>query len=122
MARRTRLATAFTSLILAAAASAGDFIRVDEDDSAARLQTAVTRYEKEGESVELIGAVHIADKAYYQTLTTRFQAHYPKPGFVTHTHPVRPSKAPAKIIHTGLMRVRSKSNTAKALRPYCFQS
>ena len=75
MARRTRLATAVTSLILAVAASAGDFIRVDEDDSAARLQTAVTRYEKEGESVELIGAVHIADKAYYQTLTTRFQGY-----------------------------------------------
>ncbi len=62
-------------MILAAAASAGDFIRVDEDDSAARLQTAVTRYEKDGESVELIGAVHIADKAYYQTLTTRFQGY-----------------------------------------------
>ena len=75
MARRTRLATAFTSLILAVAASAGDFIRVDEDDSAARLQTAVTRYEKDGQSVELIGAVHIADKAYYQTLNNRFQGY-----------------------------------------------
>lgn len=75
MARRSRLATAFTSLILAVAASAGDFIRVDEDDSAARLQTAVTRFEKDGASVELIGAVHIADKAYYQTLTTRFQGY-----------------------------------------------
>ncbi|MEO5917651.1 MAG: hypothetical protein ABIS50_25700 [Luteolibacter sp.] len=75
MARRTRLATVFTSLILAVAASAGDFIRVDEDDSAARLQTAVTRYEKDGESVELLGAVHIADKAYYETLTTRFQGY-----------------------------------------------
>lgn len=72
MARRTRLATVFTSLILAATASAGDFIRVDEDASAARLQTAVTRYERNGESVELIGAIHIADKAYYQALTTRF--------------------------------------------------
>ncbi len=72
MARRKRLATAFTHLILAAAASAGEFIRVDEDDSAARLQTAVTRYEKDGRSVELVGAVHIADKAYYQNLTTRF--------------------------------------------------
>lgn len=72
MNRRKRLATALTYLILAAAASAGDFIRVDEDATAARLQTAIIRYEKGDESVELIGAVHIADKAYYQALTTRF--------------------------------------------------
>ncbi len=72
MVRRQRLAIAVLHLVLAAAASAGDFIRVDEDASAARLQTAITRYEKGDESVELIGAVHIADKAYYQALTTRF--------------------------------------------------
>ena len=72
MARRTRLATAVSFIILAAAASAGDFIRVDEDDSAARLQTAVTRYEKDGATVDLIGAVHIADKAYYEDLVARF--------------------------------------------------
>ena len=72
MARRKRLATAVIHIILATAASAGDFIRVDEDDAAARLQTAVTRYEKGDECVELIGAVHIADKAYYQALTARF--------------------------------------------------
>ncbi len=75
MSRRTRLATAITSLVLTVAAQAGDFIRVDEDDTAARLQTAVTRYEKDGHSVELIGAVHIADKAYYQALTTRFEGY-----------------------------------------------
>ena len=51
------------------------FIRVDEDDSAARLQTAVTRYEKDGASVELIGAVHIADKAYYENLGERFKSY-----------------------------------------------
>lgn len=72
MARRTRIATAFTFLILTIAASAEGFIRVDEDEKAARLQTAVTRYEKDGATVDLIGAVHIADKAYYETLTTRF--------------------------------------------------
>jgi hypothetical protein len=72
MVRRKRLATAVLHIVLAAAASAGEFIRVDEDATAARLQTAVTRYEKGDESVELIGAVHIADKAYYQALTTRF--------------------------------------------------
>lgn len=72
MARRSRIATAFTFLLLTIAASAEGFIRVDEDEKAARLQTAVTRYEKDGATVELIGAVHIADKAYYESLTTRF--------------------------------------------------
>lgn len=72
MARRKRLATALTFILLTIAASAEGFIRVDEDASATRLQTAVTRYEKNGASVELVGAVHIADKDYYQKLTTRF--------------------------------------------------
>lgn len=52
-----------------------DFIRVDEDAKAARLQTAVTRYEKDGVAVDLIGAVHIADAAYYQGLTKRFEGY-----------------------------------------------
>lgn len=52
-----------------------EFIRVDEDASAARLQTAVTRYEKDGVAVDLIGAIHIADKAYYQELTRRFEGY-----------------------------------------------
>ncbi len=75
MALHRRLASAVAFLILAIAAQAGDFIRVDEDDSAARLQTAITRFEKKGTFVELIGAVHIADKAYYETLTTRFASY-----------------------------------------------
>ena len=53
-------------------APATDFIRIDEDDKAARLQTAVTRYEKEGVTVDLIGAVHIADKKYYEDLNKSF--------------------------------------------------
>lgn len=72
MAKGNRLATAVTFTLLAISASAGDFIRVDEDDSAARLQTAVTRYEKDGAKVDLIGAIHIADKAYFENLTERF--------------------------------------------------
>lgn len=72
MPRRTRIAAALTFLVLTVAASAEGFIRVDEDEKAARLQTAVTRYEKDGATVDLIGAVHIADKAYYETLTARF--------------------------------------------------
>jgi len=52
--------------------AATDFIRIEEDDNAARLQTAVTRYEKEGVVVDLIGAVHIADKKYYEDLNNSF--------------------------------------------------
>lgn len=73
MPRRTRLATALTFLVLTVAASAEGFIRVDEDDRAARLQTAVTRYEKDGATVDLIGAIHIADKEYYEALSARFE-------------------------------------------------
>ena len=51
---------------------AEEFIRVDEDPSAVRLQTAVTHFEKDGAKVDLIGAIHIADKAYYDALGTRF--------------------------------------------------
>lgn len=75
MVRRSRLATAVTFLLLAISASADSFIRVDENASAARLQTAVTRFEKGDESVELIGAIHIADKAYYKMLGTRFEGY-----------------------------------------------
>jgi hypothetical protein len=75
MARRKRLASALTTLVLTIAADAGEFIRVEEDGLAARLQTAITRYEVHGKSVELIGAIHIADKAYYEKLNTRFKSY-----------------------------------------------
>lgn len=52
-----------------------EFIRVDEDAAAARLQTAVTRYEKDGVTVDLIGAIHIADKRYYLDLNRRFASY-----------------------------------------------
>ena len=70
-------AASFLMLALCPAADApkDGFIRVNEDDKAARLQTAVTRYEKDGASVDLIGAVHIADKAYYEKLGERFKSY-----------------------------------------------
>lgn len=52
-----------------------DFIRVDEDEQAARLQTALLRYQKGKTKVDLVGAVHIADKAYYEDLQKRFDAY-----------------------------------------------
>jgi len=66
-------AVCFALPALAEAPKSTDFIRVDEDAKAARLQTAVTRYEKDGVSVDLIGAVHIADAAYYKGLAKRFE-------------------------------------------------
>lgn len=57
----------------AQAEKATDFIRVDEDEKAARLQTSITTYQKEDLSVSLIGAVHIADKAYFEKLNARFK-------------------------------------------------
>lgn len=49
-----------------------DYIRVTEDEGNVRLQTSVTRYVKDGLSVDLIGAVHIADKQYFIDLNTLF--------------------------------------------------
>ncbi len=62
--------------ILAAAGEgslAGDFIRIREDDEATRLQTAYFGYEKDGVRVDLIGAIHIADKRYYHFLNKSFK-------------------------------------------------
>lgn len=73
------LSAAVSFLMLAVSPAAEEskdgFIRVDEDETAARLQTAVTHYEKEGAKVDLIGAVHIADKAYYEKLNERFKGY-----------------------------------------------
>ncbi|MEP4077734.1 hypothetical protein [Haloferula sp.] len=54
-------------------AKAPDFVRVTEAEEATRLQTAVVRFEKDGVSVELLGAVHIADADYYDVLDKRFE-------------------------------------------------
>lgn len=54
------------------AAEAPEFIRVEDGEAATQLQTSVTRYTKGGASVDLVGAVHIADKKYYEGLNTRF--------------------------------------------------
>ena len=51
---------------------AGDFIRVKETDDSAKLQTAYFGYEKDGVKVDLIGAIHLADRKYYAFLNKRF--------------------------------------------------
>lgn len=57
------------------AAEAPDFIRVEETETATHLQTAVVRFTKGDVSVELVGAIHIADKKYYEALNQRFEGY-----------------------------------------------
>ncbi len=53
-----------------------DFVRFREDAKGAQLQTAIVSYRNaEGVRVDLIGAIHIADKAYYQALNKRFTSY-----------------------------------------------
>jgi len=55
------------------AAGDGRFTRFEEDATGARLQTGVGSYRnRDGVMVDLIGAIHIADKAYYERLNRRF--------------------------------------------------
>lgn len=53
-----------------------NFIRITETEERAQLQTAVTTYTKGESSVTLIGAIHIADEAYFQSLNKEF-SNYP---------------------------------------------
>ena len=77
------LLTCFVSCVRAApeaveveiAAEAPEFIRVEETETATHLQTAVVRFTKGEASVELVGAVHIADKKYYEALNQRFEGY-----------------------------------------------
>jgi hypothetical protein len=75
------LLTCFVSCVRAApeaveiAAEAPEFIRVEETETATHLQTAVVRFTKGEASVELVGAVHIADKKYYEALNQRFESY-----------------------------------------------
>ena len=57
------------------AAEAPEFIRVEETETATHLQTAVVRFTKGEASVELVGAVHIADQNYYEALNKRFEGY-----------------------------------------------
>ena len=50
-----------------------DYVRYAEDARSARLEVAIRTFSMpSGQKVDLIGAVHIADDAYYQQLNARF--------------------------------------------------
>ena len=51
-----------------------DFIGLVEGETTAELQTAIAGYRsRAGVTVDLVGAVHLADAAYYETLNARFR-------------------------------------------------
>jgi hypothetical protein len=78
-----RLALAFVLLLAGAPAADGppstestDFIRFVETESEDSLQTALVRYQRnDGVQVDLVGAVHVADRAYFDELNRRFTAY-----------------------------------------------
>ena len=50
-----------------------DYVRFVEDEKGARLETGISTFRNaEGVTVDLIGAIHVADHAYYQQLNERF--------------------------------------------------
>src|SRR5690349_13867624 len=50
-----------------------DYLRYSEDPVSARLEVAIRRFSlPSGQTVDLVGAVHIADAPYYQELNRRF--------------------------------------------------
>jgi hypothetical protein len=53
-----------------------NFIRFVEEETSDSLQTAVVSYESPQKvQVDLVGAIHIADKAYFDGLNTRFKSY-----------------------------------------------
>ncbi len=49
----------------------GEFVRYVEDAETRQLQTGVVRYVKDGRIVDLVGAVHLADAAYFDALNAQ---------------------------------------------------
>ena len=49
--------------------------RIHQTDSHQQLQTPVAHYQRNEQSLSLIGVVHIADAAYYQALNTLFSSY-----------------------------------------------
>ena len=79
-----------------------------ETEDATLLQTAVTRYEKDGVTVDLIGAIHIADKAYYDKLNKLFTSYdsllFEMVGGEGMNHGKVPPKPKKKDVQLGFLR------------------
>jgi len=62
--------------VLSAAEKPTNFIRFVEEEESDSLQTAVVSYESPQKAkVDLVGAIHIADKAYFDALNVRFKSY-----------------------------------------------
>ena len=62
--------------VLSAAEASTNFIRFVEEEGSDSLQTAVVSYESPQKAkVDLVGAIHIADKAYFDALNVRFKSY-----------------------------------------------
>lgn len=77
---RNRLIAAVASVAFAfssapAAEVKRDYVRYQGDDKAGKLDTVVVSMKKGDVNLDLIGAVHIADKEYYAALTELFKAY-----------------------------------------------
>lgn len=73
-----KLTLACAATVLASLLSGGaeeiartGYLRVAETEEATRLQTGITRFQKDGVTVDLVGAIHIADREYYHKLNQR---------------------------------------------------
>lgn len=64
------------AILTAHAEEPTDFIRFVEEEESDSLQTAVVTYESPAKvRVDLVGAIHIADKAYFDALNERFKSY-----------------------------------------------
>lgn len=74
MSAMQRLLTLLVLIFPAIAGAEAAFSRVDtdEDGRARALQLGIVTYVGQGASVDLIGAVHVGDRAYYEELNERF--------------------------------------------------
>ncbi len=69
-------ATLAFAVLSAGAAEPTKFIRFVEEEKSDCLQTAVVTYESPKKvKVDLVGAIHIADKAYFDALNVRFKGY-----------------------------------------------
>ena len=78
MIARTLALLAFACCVhaVARATDLPDYVRYTEDARAARLEVAIRSFSlPTGQRVDLVGAIHIADRSYYQDLNGRFAAY-----------------------------------------------
>ncbi len=74
--KRFLLLQATLAFVVLSAAEPTNFIRFVEEDESDSLQTAVVSYESPQKvKVDLVGAIHIADKAYFDALNMRFKGY-----------------------------------------------